>query len=231
MTESWQEINERLERRDREIERRILALPGSERYLRALVRAGANEGQVVRLLCYAVGEKGWWRKPMRRRKKELESIAGQLETVAKHAQRVSLDYFSYGALWLVILGINQRWEDVKPPSELSPAWLFGFMRRYAKNCRDKARAFGGLLRTYPPRQNRQMIDCLILAVWLGTGKYHDKEIAFLLTNAYEAVGRKREVTEDQIKKHRQRYVMPRIKAYLLSHPALPPPEEGTVLTP
>jgi hypothetical protein len=69
-----------------------------------------------------------------------------------------------------------------------------------------------------------MVDCLILEVWLGTRKYHDKEIAFLLANAYEAVGRKREVTEDQIKKHRQRYVMPRIKAYLLSHAVLPTPE-------
>jgi hypothetical protein len=56
-----------------------------------------------------------------------------------------------------------------------------------------------------------MIDCLLLKAWLLTGKYHDKEIAFLLTNAFEAVGRKREFTDDQIKKHRHRYVVPRIK--------------------
>jgi len=92
------------------------------------------------------------------------------------------------------------------------------MRRTAG---DKAKAFGKLLKEFPPRQKRQMIDCLILEVWLRTRKYHDKEIAFLLTNAHEATGRKREVTEDQIKKHRQRYVMPRIKAYLLLHPASP----------
>jgi hypothetical protein len=221
MTESWQEIYERLERRDKEIQHRILALPGSQRYLKTLVGAGASEAQVLRLLCFAVSkEKGFWRQPMRRKKRELESIADQLETVANHAQRVSLDPLSNGTLWLAMLCIG-KWDDVKPASERSPAWLFGFMRLYAKNCRDKARAFGDLLRKYPPRQNRQMIDCLILEVWLRTRKYHDKEIAFLLTNAYEAVGRKREVTEDQIKKHRQRYVMPRIEAYLISHPVLP----------
>lgn len=59
-----------------------------------------------------------------------------------------------------------------------------------------------------------MIDCLLLRAWLMTGKYHDKEIAFLLTNAFEDVGSDRVFTEDQIKKHRQRYVVPRIKEFL-----------------
>jgi len=54
-----------------------------------------------------------------------------------------------------------------------------------------------------------------------------------LTNAFEAVGSKREFTEDQIKKHRQRYVIPRIKAYLRSHPAIPTPDwlKGDNVTP
>jgi hypothetical protein len=229
MPDSWQEINERLERRDKETQRRILALPGSKRTLTRLVKAGATEARILELLSLAVSDKGAWRKPMRRKKRELESIAKQLETVAKHAQRVSVDPFSYGHLWLAILGIGE-WKDVKPTSEFSPKWLFAWMHRYATYCKGKAAAFGKLLRTYPPRQNRQMIDCLILEVWLNTRKYHDKEIASLLTNAYEAVGRRIEVTEDKIKKHRQRYVMPRIKAYLLAHP-VPPTPEGTPRTP
>jgi hypothetical protein len=220
MTESWQEIYERLESRDKELERRLFALPGSQRNLKTLVRAGASEAQILKLLALAVSEKFFWQKPMRRKKKELESLANQLDTVAKHAQRVSVDPFSNGILWLAILGIG-LWDGVKRSAKADPRWMFRLMRAYAKNCRDKAKAFGKLLREYPPRQKRQMIDCLILEVWLHTRKYHDKEIAFLLTNAHEAAGRKREVTEDQIKKHRQRYVMPRIKAYLLSHPVSP----------
>jgi hypothetical protein len=76
-----------------------------------------------------------------------------------------------------------------------------------------------LLREHPPRQKRTAIDCLLLEVWLRTGKYHDKEIAFLLTNASEAVGNKRVFTEDQIKKQRQKYVVPRIEAYRRLHSA------------
>jgi len=50
----------------------------------------------------------------------------------------------------------------------------------------KSKAFADLLRKYPPRQKRQLIGCLVLEVWLSTRKYHDKEIALLLTNAFEA---------------------------------------------
>jgi len=78
MTDSWREVSERLERRDKEIQRRILALPGSQRNLKALVKAGASEARILKLLCFAVNEKGSWRKPLRRKKRELESIADQL---------------------------------------------------------------------------------------------------------------------------------------------------------
>lgn len=223
MAESWQEINERLDRRDKEIQRRILALPGSQQDLKKLVAAGASETELLKLLAHAVSKNDSWQKLMRRKKRELESVANQLETVAKHGQRVSVDPFSNGIVWLAMLGIG-KWQDLNPAAGTSPAWMFRLMRAYAKNCRDKASAFGALLREYPPRQRRKMNSCLIAAVWLGTGKHYDKEIAFLLTNAYEAAGQEREVTEDQIKKHRQRYVMPGIKAYLLSHPVLPTPE-------
>src|SRR5271157_666461 len=115
----WEKVSERFERKDKEIQRRILALPGSERDLKTLAKAGASEKEVLQLLSFAVTERGFWRKPMRRNKRELENIANQLETVAKHAQRVSLDPLSYGTLWLAILGIGKR-EHVKPPSERSP---------------------------------------------------------------------------------------------------------------
>lgn len=78
-----------------------------------------------------------------------------------------------------------------------------------------------MLRSYPPQENRQAIDCLLLEVWQSTGRYYDKQVARLLSNAFEAVDSKKGFTEDQIKKHRQRYVMPRIEEYLVSHP--PPP--------
>jgi hypothetical protein len=169
---------------------------------------------------------------MRGKKRELESIANQLETVANHAQRIALDPTTYGSLWLAILGIGE-WDRVKPAHTKAPFWIFDFMRLYVKNCRERATAFGELIRDFQPVQRRSMIDCLLLKAWIMTGKYHDKEIAFLLTNAFEAVGSNRVFTEDQIKKHRQRYVVPRIKEFLRSRTTFSAPDalRGDILPP
>ncbi len=223
MKETWREAGERSERKHRQLQDRILAIPGSERVLSKLTKEGANREKVLSLLASAVQDVDFWRKPVRGKKRELESIANQLETVANHAQRISLDPSCYGTLWLAILGIG-KWEMVKPSNERAPIWIFNLMRLYSRNCRERAKEFGKLLREYPPRQRRMMIDCLLLEVWRLTGKYHDKEIAFLLTNASEAAGQKRVFTEGQIKKQRQKYVVPRIKAYQRLHPAKSAPD-------
>ena len=223
MKDTWKEARERSEKEHRALQERIFATPGSQRVLSKLQNKGANREKILSLLANAVSDVDFWRKPVRSKKRELESIANQLETVARHAQRVSLDPLSYGTLWAAMLGIG-KWEVVKPSKERAPIWIFALMRLYAKNCRERAEAFGDLLREHPPRQKREMVDCLMLEVWHLTGKYHDKEIAFLLTNASEAAGHKRVFTEDQIKKHRQKYVVPRIEAYRRLHPAKSAPD-------
>jgi hypothetical protein len=132
-----------------------------------------------------------------------------------------------------MLGLGE-WESIKPPKELAPRFIFGLMRFYATNCREKATEFGKLLRKVPPLQNREMINCLLLEVWRTTGKYHDKELAQLLTIAFEAVGSKKYFTIEQIKKHRQKHVVPRIKLYKELHPNASPlvaAENGKTRTP
>lgn len=206
MTDTWTEAWERSERKHRELQDRILTIPGSQRVLSKLAKAGADRGQILSLLSSAVADKDVWRKTVKRKKRELESIANQLETVAKHAQRVSLDPLCDGILWLKILGTGKL-ENVKPATEYAPIWLFEFMRRYAKSRREVARILGSILRKYTPIQKRKVISCLLAEVCLHTGRHHDKEIAFLLTNASEAAGHKRVFTEDQVKKHRQRHLI------------------------
>jgi len=221
MNDYWKAAWERSERKHLELQDRILAIQGSQRVLSRLTKEGANPKRVLSLLANAVSDHDFWRNPVRGKKKELENIANQLDAVAQIAQRISLDPLSYGTLWLALLGTGS-WDMVKPAKDRAPIWIFGFMRAYAKNCRELAKEFGNLLRQLPPRQKRAMIDCLIIEIWLRTGKYHDKEIAFLLTNAAEAAKLKRVFTEDQIKKQRQTYVVPRIDAYRRLHPAKSP---------
>jgi hypothetical protein len=57
MKESWKEASERSERKHRELQDRILAIPGTERVLRKL--AGANRETVLSLLASAVGNKNF----------------------------------------------------------------------------------------------------------------------------------------------------------------------------
>src|SRR5438876_9798143 len=102
----WKQVEEKWERSQKAIQRRILAIPGARRDLDTLVRAGANEKKILDLLSLVVKTDSLsWRKPLRGKQKELESIANQLETVANHAERIALDYLSYGTLWLAILGV------------------------------------------------------------------------------------------------------------------------------
>src|SRR5438477_6016442 len=123
MKDTWTEAWKRSERKHREVQEQILAIPRSQRVLRRLTDEGANREKILSLLACAVQTIDFWRKPVRGKKKELESIANQLETVAKHAQRISLDPFCYETQWLAILGIAE-WDVVKPSKERAPIWIF-----------------------------------------------------------------------------------------------------------
>ena len=79
MKDTWKEDWERLEQRHRELQGRILAIPGSQRVLSKLTKAGTDQGQILSLLSSAVTDTSVWRKTLRTKKRELESIANQLE--------------------------------------------------------------------------------------------------------------------------------------------------------
>jgi len=222
----WHEINERSELRDKELERAILRDIGAERAVRKIARGGADRTKVMRLLVLAVHDPAFWRKPARRLKKQLESFADQLETVANHAERVQGEYQSHAILMTMVLHLfsgkwgkedpewNSVWERAKSANGSFAKIFSGFVRLYAKNCRAKAEHIGKMLRRFPPRQRREALDTIMLAVWHSTRRHYDRELAYLLTKAFEASGKTKQFSEDQIKKHRQRHVMPRIRQYL-----------------
>jgi hypothetical protein len=221
----WREINERLDVRDRKLEQVILSDVGASRALRKLVRGGADRTLVMKLLVSSVHYRDSWQKPARNLKHQLESIANQLEIVANHAERVHQEYLSHAALMVLILHLfsgqfgkkDATWDDIwkraNSAKGMAAEVLFRFVRLYAKNCREKAAHIGKLLREFPPRQRRKPLDGLMVAVWHGTKRHYDREVAYLLTKAFEASGEAKEFSEDQIKKHRQRYVLPRIRQY------------------
>jgi hypothetical protein len=219
----WREINERLELRDRKLEQAILSDVGASRAFRKLVRGGADRTAVMGLVVSCVHHRESWQKPVRRLKKQLESLANQLEIIANQAERVHQEYRSLAAVMVLILHLysgkfgkgdpawDDIWERAKSTKGSSAKIFFGFVRLYAKNCRAKATHLGKMLREFPPRQRRQTLDALLLAVWHGTKRHYDREVAYLLTKAFEVSGDTKEFSEEQIKKHRQRHVLPRVR--------------------
>lgn len=180
----------------------------------------------MRLLVCSACHEEFWRKRARRLKQQLESVANQLETVASHAQRVHSESLSHAVVMTTILHLfsgqfgkedpewSDIWERANSAKGSSAKILFGFMRLYAKNCRAKAEHLGKMLREFPPLPRRQLLDTIMLLVWHSTRRHYDRELAYLLTKAFEASGKKQSFSEDQIKKHRQRHVLPRIRQYL-----------------
>jgi hypothetical protein len=67
LREDW----EQLEQGHRELQERILAIPGSQRVLRKLPNAGADQGQILSLLSSAVADTSVWLKTVRSKKREL----------------------------------------------------------------------------------------------------------------------------------------------------------------
>ena len=222
----WSEINERLELKDRKLEEAILRDMGAQRALRKLVRAGADKSRVMRFLVFSVRDLHPWRKPARRLKRQLESVADQLETLAKHAEKVDERFHSHALVMTMYLHLysgkwgkqdpdwDRIWERATSTKGSFAKALRGFMYHYAENCRAKATHIGKLLREFPPRQRRKTLDTLMLAVWHDTKCHYDREVAYLLTRAFEVSGKERHFSEEQIKKHRQRHVMARIRQYL-----------------
>jgi hypothetical protein len=153
MKNTWSELSDQFDRKQRDLQDRILAIPGSQRVLRKLRTEGANRETVLSLLADAVEHVDFWRKPVRGIKAELLSVASQLETLAEHAGRISLDLAFSGSFWLAVLALG-KWEMVKPRKDSAPTWVFDSMRIYAKNCRDKAQGFGKLLSTRHAKSGR-----------------------------------------------------------------------------
>jgi hypothetical protein len=104
---AWKAVVERWELNRRQVQSRILAIPGSHRALRKLTTEGANRERVLSLLADTVEELNFWQKPVRRIKAELLSVAIQLETLAEHAERISLDTSFSGSFWLAALGLGK----------------------------------------------------------------------------------------------------------------------------
>jgi hypothetical protein len=176
----------------------------AKQYLYAIRKAGAQEDVLLELLTATVydhGDVSRWMQPARER---LTSLANQLTSVINFAERVSKDPWSDGRLYLALLS-RLPWDQVPKPGTIEAATL-KIMRGFAERTRKRAAAMGSLSRGLSHRNRTYAVRCLLMYVHSTTNRNFDPEIALLLTDAYEAAGKKKCFSPEQIKKLRQRHL-------------------------
>ena len=186
-------------------ERRVLKIPEARTVLDRLVVKGARRNEVLGLLYEHVSTNTFpWRKQLRRKQREMASLADELDRVARFASRVGNDPLSFPDSWAALVGLG------KQPDALSlrkdGAYVSAMMRLHASKYRNHAKLLGRLLRFYAKEKRNWSLYPLIAHVWSSTGKPHDRETAQLLSAAWEAMNEDRHFSQLQIKKHRQRHL-------------------------
>jgi hypothetical protein len=190
-----------------QIKRRILAARDSQVDLDRIVKAGADRGALLDLLARAVAPQEEIRaEKFRAKQRQLESIAGQVRTVTRHAERLANDPSYYLHLYSPWAGRNAEDYKKRKAALLASRWPFAAMRSYAEWAEKQARAFGWWLRRNSQKEGNLGIMFLLLQVHLWTGRLFGPELARLLTDASEAAGEKVSFSSSQLDKMFERHM-------------------------
>lgn len=178
----------------------------SSRDLDVLIRAGADRKKLIRLLALTASEDGseHWKKLIRQRRNALRSLARRMETLSAEARKQAADItfraqfhfycFEKGA----VLGMKEPTPLREVPGV---SFTISGMRALARMYRDEAKQMTQLLRHYG--QTDSGLVHLLLCVYLWTRDSTDRRyevLARLLTDAFEAAGKRDEFSADQLRK-------------------------------
>ncbi len=200
-----------------EFDRRIAALEQHiaekiEKYgqhdLNTLVRAGMKRKTLLRMLALVVDEEGekTWAGLMRARQEALKSIARRMRTLARDAEKRARDPFSIVQTWFFLKAGGGEL-GMELPMPLADDQTFPFiihgMRVLADRWAEQARKFGRFLKRYGDKRTNVRLPqflCLI-CVWLHKrSPGHWSELASVLTDAFEAGGKKKSFSADWLQR-------------------------------
>jgi hypothetical protein len=195
-----------------QIKRGIIATRGSQADLGRIVKAGAVRGAsldaLLDLLASAVApQEEISADEVRAKQRQLESIAGQVRTVTRHAERLANDPSYYLHFYSPFAGRDAKDYKKREAALLASRWPFAAMRSYAEWAEIQARAFGWWLRRNSQKESNLGIMFLLLQVHLWTGRLFEPELARLLTDASEAAGEKVFFSSSRLTKMFNRHVL------------------------
>ena len=197
-TPGFEEWNRDFEKSKRKVEGRV-----SPRDIQPLLKAGAKKDRLLTLLALIVNDSKGEGDLMARRR-SLAKLADELVTVTEHARRIANDPFCDGRFWLS-LHCGLPWHLTTRPGVIE-APVLDRMKALAELFKQRGDALGMLSRRIKKSLRNRGLSDLLGYVWLQTGRNFDREIAWLLIAAHEALGQDRIFTADNIKKFRQRHL-------------------------
>jgi hypothetical protein len=180
------------------------------RDLRILKKAGADSDALVKLLAMTAKGEASWKDALRSRKERLISIARRMEKLAEDAEKQANDPSYQLDFWLGLRGggiLGMQWSPAWSEQDPGPPFIVAGMRTWSDMCKKEARRLGRYLRSFG--QTEPWLALLLLYVERWTqdkGNMHFEELARLLTDAFEAAGKRRDFSAEGLKKTSKRYV-------------------------
>jgi hypothetical protein len=186
--------------------------------LNVLEKAGADRKKVLRLLALATidwpAESRDWAEETRNKKELLKSLARRMETLAGHAKDRAEDPLSNVRMWafLVAGGATLGMKCPGPLSEevTGVPIAISSIRALAKVFRNEADRFGRFLRAYARRDIGVVL--FLVGLYNHIGKRGRLKIyteaAWLLTEAFEANGKRKSFSPEGLEKTFKRHAKP-----------------------
>jgi hypothetical protein len=189
----WKENVERIEENVRRVGRRDLDV---------LARVGADRKSMVTLLALAATEdRKWLVRLMRQRQSALKSMSRRMDLLAKEAKERINDPMSVVQFWAFMNGGNALGMQFPKTMADDPRveFVVAGMGAMAEILGEQAKRFGLYLRTWG---KTDIGVALLLARYrmFNPKMSHLEELARLLTDAFEAVGRQKCFSADGLRK-------------------------------
>lgn len=191
-----------------EIRRKTCTTAGTRNDLQEILKAGAGKDALLSALAMAVmppsGKSNC--DHMRNQQKQLRSLAGQIRTVAQHAERLALDPRTYLDLWPRLMDQSSKHYRERELKRRAPLELFDQMRRFADSAEKRAWELGRCLRHNAQMERNLGVAFLLFLVYHQTGKTFEAQLARLLTDAAEAAGVPGRFSADRLRKLFRRHL-------------------------
>lgn len=192
------------------IERELEGIYAIRSALNKLSQGGADRQKILRFLAIEVHGRSWPRE-MQRTKRNLQSLAKRLSSMADEVERSASDVTTWPDIWGV--AFQDVTESPVGLSERAPREMIDAMRAFAADLKNRARNLGIIGKRKITVERRRTLMYLLAHVHLATSdvRRYFLLLAEMLTDAYEKYQIRKGPTPESLEKLFARHVLPKLK--------------------